>query len=214
MKKIIYGIILLTLSLEFSGCATNRGRVSLEIPQTKEVVQSNNKNIFINSVMDNRIFELKPSKPSIPSLKYGEIHNKEITSLAIARKRNGFGKAIGDILLKDGKTVSEVIKSSTEQALLEKGYKVIKDKSLVTDKTIIVDINVNQFWTWLNMGFWALTISTEIGTDITIKEATTEKKEIIHLTVSDTFQTGAGRNFIEVMQQGLKAYMLEIKTKF
>lgn len=197
-----------------SGCATSRGRISLKKTPIQKIMASNNKSVYIDSVSDKRVFELKPSQPNIPSLKNGGIHNSKIKSHAIARKRNGFGKAMGDILLKDGQTVDSVIKSNTEEALLEKGYKIIHDKNNITKQTIILDININQFWTWINIGFWALRISTEVGTNIHVKQTNNNEQKIIHFTVSDTFQTGAGRNYIEVMQMALKKYRTELKANF
>ncbi|MDB2562672.1 hypothetical protein N9X61_03615 [Sulfurimonas sp.] len=210
--KIITQIMILSLIILMSGCATSRGRIALENSPSTEILKSNNRVVFINSVVDNRIFEIEPSKPSIPSLKNGEINDDNITSLAIARKRNSFGKALGDILLKDGQTVCSIIKSNTEQALLEKGYEIIYNKSRVTNDTIVIDVDVRQFWSWLNIGFWSLTISTEIGADIKVSKK--EKKEMIHLISSDSFQTAMGSNWITVMKQALKNYRLELKSRF
>ncbi len=53
-------------------------------------------------VEDDRKFQDKPASADIPSLK-GEQSNATVEekARAVARKRNGYGKALGDILLKD-----------------------------------------------------------------------------------------------------------------
>jgi len=65
----------------------------------------------------------------------------------------------------------------------------------------------------MNLGFWSLTISNEITTDINIQRATRLHKENISFTVSDTFQTGAGSNFISVTKQALDRYKQELQKR-
>jgi hypothetical protein len=49
-------------------------------------------------VTDQRTFEARPRDASIPSLKEeADLTNRAITVRAIARKRGGFGMALGDI---------------------------------------------------------------------------------------------------------------------
>lgn len=204
---VLFGIVFL------SGCATSRGVVELVTPITKETTLSNGKKVYINSVLDKRLFEYKPKQPNIPSLDPDEQQNNAIKLRAIARKRNTLGKGLGDILLKEGQTVESIIYDSLQQAFIENGYSIIENQQQVTSGTYIVDAKINKFWSWMNPGFWALTLSTEISTDISIKMTSEINKEIINVKVSDTFQTGAESNWVEVMQNALKAYITEVKLK-
>ena len=213
MKLILKILLIGLMILLFSGCAVNRGEVYLQTPQEEQLAQSNGYSVFINSVNDNRVFEVKPRNQSIHSLKPNEKNDASIKARAIARKRNGFGAALGDILLKEGQTVSSVVKSSTEQAFLENGYELIDDKSQVTDKTLIVHIDINKFWSWMNPGFWAITLSSEISTDLTIKDLSQSKSEVISVKYADSFQAASESNWIEVMQKTLKLYISELKQK-
>ena len=112
-KKIINigtSFLILMGIVGFTGCATNRG--TLEVNAQHQYVsnpQSNHK-VYIRNVVDNRVFEASPKEPSTPSLKYSEqITDKLIKERAIARKRNGFGQALGDILLQAGNTVGALL---------------------------------------------------------------------------------------------------------
>jgi hypothetical protein len=124
-----------------------------------------------------------------------------------------FGKGLGDILLNEGQTVESVIHGSLRQAFIESGYIVIENKDNMSKRSQIVEVEVNKFWSWMNPGFWAITLSTEIETDITIKGSGTDKKTI-YVKAADHFQTGVEGNWVSVMNTALKEYISEIKAKF
>ena len=144
-----------------NGCATNRGVIDLAPTQDASTTISSNNvaatapAVYIASIRDARIFALKPSEPSTPSLKDGQIDNPEITLRAIARKRNGYGKALGDILLPEGETVPEVIRDNLVMVLTEKGYRVVATPG---EGASTLDVVVEKFWSWFTPGFWAAKI--------------------------------------------------------
>lgn len=219
MKKIVLRSFLTlafaTSTLLFTGCATKRGEVALQVPAaTKaEVVPSNGKQVYINSVVDKRVFEIKPPEPSIPSLDPSEPQSDAIKARAVGRKRNGYGMALGDILLNENQSVSSVIKDSLKEALMDKGYQVIENKEQVTPQTYIADIKILKFWSWMNMGFLALSISCEIETTVDLKKEGTPEMYSLHVKAADSFQTGMESNYIEVMQKALKEYSAQAKTE-
>lgn len=57
-KLTILIVILMTVTL--TGCATSRGIVSLQLPETTITLEFNGKYIYIESVVDKRIFEEHP----------------------------------------------------------------------------------------------------------------------------------------------------------
>lgn len=219
MKKIVLKSFLTlafaTSALFFTGCATKRGEVALQVPAaTKaEVAPSNGKQVYINSVVDKRIFEVKPPEPSIPSLDPSEAQSDAIKARAVGRKRNGYGMALGDILLNENQSVSSVIKDSLKEALMGKGYQVIENKEQITPQTYIADVKILKFWSWMNMGFWALSISCEIETDVDLKQEGAPNSYNLHVKVADSFQTGMESNYIEMMQKALKEYSAQAKTE-
>ena len=196
-----------------TGCATSRGFISLAIPTSDNVTTSTGVEVYIHSVVDKRIFEEAPKTPNIPSLDPSEPQDERTKLRAIARKRNTFGKGLGDILLKEGQTIESVIHDSLRQAFVESGYNVIENKDNTSQRSQIVDVEVNKFWSWMNPGFWAITLSTEIETNISIKGNDADKKTI-YVKVADHFQTGVEGNWVSVMNAALKAYISEIKAKF
>jgi len=196
-----------------SGCATSRAIIDVPMPASGEVSKSNGKEIYINSVTDLRVFEVKPPVPSTPSLDPSEEQGDKIKQRAIARKRSGYGMGLGDILLPEGKTVESLITAALKQAFIEKGYSVLNKKEQITDNAYIADVKINKLWSWMNPGFLAITLSTEITTDIVIKNNEVTDEKNISVKISDNFQTGVESNYVEVMQSALTAYITELKLK-
>lgn len=129
-----------------AGCATNRAEVDVLRPgDTQTPAPSNGKKVYISAV-DDRVFQIKPSSSDIPSLKYDEIDDKSITERAIARKRNNFNMAIGDVLLPEGRTVSELVGNAVATAYRQAGYEVVSspDARDVSE----VKVNIIEFWSW------------------------------------------------------------------
>ncbi|PAA26114.1 flagellar biosynthesis protein [Pseudomonas fragi] len=129
-----------------AGCATNRAEVDvLRSGDTQTPAPSNGKKVYISAV-DDRVFQIKPSSSDIPSLKYDEIDDKSITERAIARKRNNFNMAIGDVLLPEGRTVSELVGNAVATAYRQAGYEVVSspDARDVSE----VKVNIIEFWSW------------------------------------------------------------------
>ena len=169
--------------------------------------------MFINLPKDNRIFEVAPGEPNIPSLDPSENSGDSIKARAIGRKRNGFGKALGDILLPEGQTVATLTMASIRQAFQAKGYSVIDDKDKISSKTYVVDTDLQKFWSWMNPGFWAITLSTEISAGIDIKRAGDSEHKSVSVKASDTFQTGVESNWSEVMKSAQKMFADDLKNK-
>lgn len=201
-------------ALFFSGCATKRGEVALQVPTAKtEVAPSNGKQIYINSVVDKRVFEFKPAAPSTPSLDPSEAQNDVIKARAVGRKRNAYGMALGDILLNENQSVNSVVKNALAEALQAKGYQVLDNKDQVSPQTYIVDVKILKFWSWMNPGAFAITLSCEIETKIDLKKEGSPENHTIHVKAADTYGAGFESNYIEIMQKALQKYIEEAKTE-
>lgn len=210
-KLSIFPVLMIILFL--TGCASSRSVIDIPLPLSEKTSKSNGKEIYINSVTDERLFQIKPAEPNIPSLDPSEVQGDTIKLRAIARKRNSYGMAFGDILLIEGKTVNTLIDASLRQAFIESGYKVIISKEQITNNTYIVDAKINKLWSWMNPGFLAITLSTDISTSIAIENSNMVDKKIITVKASDTFQSASESNWREVMQDALKTYITELKLK-
>lgn len=66
----------------------------------------------------------------------------------------------------------------------------------------------------MNPDFWAITLSTEIATDITVKTANDGDKKTVFVKAADHFQTGVEGNWQSVMNSALTDYISEVKEKF
>ncbi|GHU26517.1 hypothetical protein AGMMS50256_03940 [Betaproteobacteria bacterium] len=203
----------LSCLLLLGGCATSRSVLDIPPPASKAVSASAGKEVLVTSVSDRRRFEANPSSPSIPSLDPGENQSADIKARAVGRKRNTFGKALGDILLKEGQTVETLTATSIRQAFAEKGYKLIDRKEQATKNTVFVEAAVDKFWSWLNISFSALTLNTEIASELSLKSAEKTTTTTVSVKASDNYQTGMEENWIEVINKALRAYVDELKTK-
>jgi hypothetical protein len=215
MKK--SSVITLTILIAFmtlTGCATNRGIVRLQLPESTVNVGQNGKAVYIESVTDKRIFQKEPKTQDIPSLGFGgsDAATEAIKKRAIARKRNGFGKAMGDILLKEGQTVETVIAATLKQAFSETGYKIIPAEENITNDTIIVKATIQKFWAYMTPGFWAITLSSDISTDIEMI-SNGNQQETITVHSDGKYQFGSGANWLEIIDLSIKKYISEVKNK-
>jgi len=196
-----------------SGCATSRWVVSLPTPTSDKPTVSNGIDVYIHSVVDKRTFEVAPRSPDIPSLDPSEPQSDAIRSRAIARKRNTFGKALGDILLQEGQTVESLIHDALRQTLVANGYTVVETDTNLPQSSHTVDVHISKFWSWMNPGFWAITLSTEIATDITVKDGDSWGNQTISVKASDTFQTAAEDNWLSVLKIALNDYLSAARVK-
>ena len=211
-KEFVHFLLLsLFILILFSGCATNRGIVDISVDAP--INPDSGKIVKIAAVRDARKFELKPDIPSIPSLKGGEINDPSITSRAIARKRNGYGKALGDILLPEGKTVSQVVEKALIKAFRESGYKVVSETDVEYAEAIPVEADIEQFWAYFEPGFWV--IALHFDADITLAGEITPLKEGCSIKVSEKQrgQMADTRAWKSIFNQGMKVLVIEFQKQ-
>jgi len=147
-------------ALLLSGCAITRSTIDVTVAQAQTAPTTAYASITM--VRDARRFEASPRNPSVPSLQDPEeIKNPAITSRAIARKRGGFGAALADILLPEGRTVEQVVREAATTALREKGYAVVDERSPDRAKAVPVQLVIQQFWSWFSPGLVAVSVEFE-----------------------------------------------------
>lgn len=168
------------------GCATSRSEIDIGVPvaQAGQVASSNGKRVSITAV-DERKFELKPKEADIPSLKNGEINDSSITQRAVARKRNGYGMGLGDVLLPSGRKVSELIRDAVAEAYTQAGYEVVTDAA--TPGASAVKVRVVEFWSWMRPSALSilvnnkskLLIETDGGVATEVTTLKTESRQMV-----------------------------------
>jgi len=157
MKTVVGALVLAWL---LAGCAATRS--TLDVPVTQAPPPPTRGFVRLTEVKDVRRFEAAPSNPSVPSLQNPQdIGNASITSRAVARKRGGFGQAMADILLPEGRTVEQLVREAATRALAERGYAVVDEKSPQSGKALPLQIDIQQFWSWFSPGFLQISLEFE-----------------------------------------------------
>lgn len=190
MKRIICATSALVVLVLLGGCATTRGYTRLAVPQPTAVVSPDpDKVVVIDNVQDAREFQVDPGDPSIPSLKSGAQYQLDAShrGIAIGRKRNTWGRAMGDWVLEDGQTVESLTRELVATTLRSLGYTVGDAGSAVAGPQH-VNVVINQFWAWFTPGFWTATIEAKVKTHIQFSGPAGDKALDV---------TGYGRNQIQ-----------------
>jgi len=134
-----------------SACAFSRSEIT--IPSEASTQPAAGVAVVV-SPTDARRFEAAPPKPSIPSLKEpSQINDPQITSRAVARKRNGYGAALGDVLLAPPQTVASLVGSAVTAGLRDSGYRVLEPNDPAYASAPKVNVRIVEFWSWVTPGF-------------------------------------------------------------
>ena len=148
-----------------AGCATGRTVIDLPAPPASPRAASIAQAVRIRAVSDDRVFEDTPRQADVPSLT--EPASKapaDLRAHAVARKRNGYGLAQGDVVLSERADLREVMRTQVASALAQVGYRVDDRDPLALD----VDVHVRKFWLWLQPGLMVGVIRSSIVADVMI----------------------------------------------
>ena len=215
-KKTLFILLSLLCIIALTGCATNRGYLGIRVP-AGTLTNPNGKQVYIRAIIDNRQFQDNPKSPEIPSLGFGGLAKAtpEMKSRAIARKRNSYGKALGDIMLNEDQTVQSVIYEATSNSLYSLGYDVVNNAKEAKSDAIVVDISIDKFWAWFRPGFWTLSLESEITTLNTVTTLKKDNPIIITATSRNSCQLANEANwektFRLVVDDFIEKAMLELK---
>ncbi len=195
-----------------TGCAANRLEISIGVPAADNPNTGHYAKVL--EVRDLRRFETNPSNPSRESLaEADQIDNPAITSRAIARKRNTFGQALGDVALVPGKTVSGVVAEAARKALRDKGYAVVETGSPNFGDALQLSIDVEHFWSWFRPGFWSLEMTAESDVVLQGEELLGALPQTVHGGAVINVQSAFDSNWQEVGLKGLDDLVEEMKGK-
>lgn len=204
--RLAVGIAALTM---LAGCATSRSEVDVNVAAlsaNQAVAPSNGKKVLISTV-DERVFQIDPRSPDTPSLKNDEVTDKSITERAIARKRNGYGKGLGDVLLPSGRTVSQLVNESVAAAYKQAGYQVVTDPS--APDAAAVKVHIVEFWSWFTPGFFSVDVSNKSHLRIeapgaTVLNVVTRKNESMQAVTEGDWKKITKAGLQEVSRETLK----------
>jgi hypothetical protein len=160
-----------------------------------------------------RRFEIRPQQPSTPSLMDDAISNDALRVRAIARKRNGYGQALGDVLLPEGQSVSSLTASALTRSFREAGYRVVTANDPDYANAVPVTARVEKLWAWFNPGFWALAL--ESNYDITVNAALPALQESPKFTgqVRNTMQIATADDWSVIITKALEDLSSRLNEK-
>jgi len=211
LRTAILGFALLWLLSGATGCATSRGVLDVKIPSTTNPTSGDAYKIV--DVRDSRVFELKPSSPSIPSLKNGEISDSAITSRAIARKRNGYGMAMGDILLPEGGTVQDLTRQAIARAFRESGLRVVSTGDPLWESAKPIEADILTLWAWMTPGFWILSLDFDMRVRIRTALGAFREGEETHGAIQLKTQGAGTKQWLNTITKGLEAFNLDLTQR-
>ena len=210
MTKILKGMFLAAVIFILTGCVSSRG-LKIVVPQ-ETIVKSNGIQVYIRTVSDNREFQIRPSSPDIPSFgSKKDIGNPMIKCRAIGRQRNGYGKAMRNIFLDENQKIEGVIYEAVKSSLYSLGYEVTDSKDQAKPDALVMDITIDKFWSWVNIGAWTLRIDTHIKTTISL--ASVAKQLIIEGNAQNHCQAGSSANWRKSIKLAIDDYILKAKDK-
>ncbi|MGO2132115.1 MAG: hypothetical protein ACTH3D_04345 [Halomonas sp.] len=207
MKKTLVALTILMV-LVLQGCATSRSVIDIHAPAEHVNTQVNDPSrpsLYIRQVIDKRQFQDAPNSADIPSLGFegASAATEDIKARAVGRKRNGYGKALGDILLPEGTTVTDLVQAAAAEGFEKAGWQVVNNANSSQDVTT-VDIEVTRFWTWFQPGFWSLALNTDIETEFGISDQ--HHISPIHVHNRDKMQVALDSDWKKSTELALEQY--------
>jgi hypothetical protein len=201
------------LALTVSACAASRSVIDVTLPE-EAAPAGNGPYVKIVEISDLRKFEVNPKDPSLPSLgDAAEIKDAKLTSRAVARKRNGYGMAMGDVVLPEGKNVVDIVRSATRTALQEKGYTVVDAGSPNYDSALPLAVYVEQFWAWFTPGFWQITLQFDSRLALKSEALVQNSPTTVNGKASATAAAAFESTWTEVIRSGINDLTARIKER-
>ena len=65
-------------------------------------------------------------------------------------------------------------------ALRDAGYNV-RTTAVGDAPVLVIDVQIKKFWAWLNPGFWAITVNTDIATDMKLSTDANSTEVSVHV---------------------------------
>jgi len=201
----IYGLAVSILA----GCAAGRTTVDVSAPQGKN--PATGKYVRIDSVQDKRTFTVAPPSADMASLDPAEDSGDASEARAIGRKRNSYGKALGDVVLPEGKTVSGLVESALATGFQEAGYIVVKQDDPNFAAATPVTAQIIDFWAWFQPGFWSISTNQKSELQLSGDVGALHGEQTVKTRVSESKQVVVASDWQEIVEKGLSAITLRTK---
>lgn len=178
----------------------------LSIPVHETTATDSTTTVFVREVHDARRFEDKPPQPRTPSLKGGaSLATADVKARAVARKRNTYGKALGDILLEGDRTVTDLVRELVETGLRSGGYEIVLAETASAEDTA-VDVRIDEFWAWFTPGFWSVSMEAVIDTTVTMISGDDRREFVVEAYGINRGQSNRKGNWVEAYRRSFIDY--------
>lgn len=216
LKTLARPALVLLLALLSTACATTRGEMALNVPTAGEAVAADARAVVIEVVEDQREFQVDPRDPSIPSLKKGDAYelDAEGRKKAIARKRNGYGMAMGDILLEGDQTVETITRDLVAKGLAERGFRVVAAGEAAPDGAIRMRVGIREFWAWFSPGFWSVSMEAKMKIRFDVTDAVGSRRFEVSAYGINKGQSGREGNWLVAYDRAFEDYLAKQRTGF
>jgi hypothetical protein len=207
--------IAIALGSSLSACAIDRSVVAIKPPSAATPAAATPAKVAakITDIRDLRRFEVNPGNPSMPSLgDANEVQDPKFTSRAIGRKRNGYGMAMGDVMLPDNTNVASLVRDAATRALQEKGYRVVDQASPDFNVALPLAIDIEQFWAWVQLGFFEGAMNFEARTNLS-GPLVDQNPAVVNATHRKMVGAAFESYWIEVVENGLVDLVEKMKAR-
>jgi hypothetical protein len=194
----------------FAGCAVGRGTVDVPMPQGTN--PATGKYVRIDSVQDKRTFTVSPPQADMASLDPDQDNSDASKARAIGRKRNTYGKALGDVVLPEGKTVSGLVEGAVATGFQEAGYVVVKQGDPNFAAAAPVSAEVIDFWAWFQPGFWSVTVNHKSQVQLSGDVGGLHGTQTVKTRVSESEQAVTSKDWRDIVAKGLAAITEQTKA--
>jgi hypothetical protein len=166
---------------------------------TPERGKEDGRKVCIRKITDAREFEDRPAKAETPSLAAGKENTDEKTrQRAVARVRDGYGKARSNVFLGADEDVMKVMRRVIGDGLAAQGFALVEEGKADKD-TQMLDVSIQKFWGWIDInagggftGSGTMTMTADIETELTFAEGGLKEKKKVPISVRSEARLGIG----------------------
>lgn len=205
-----FGVVMLVFVALSTGCATSRDIVPLQVDAGINPEQGPALRIAIAE--DARRFISSPPKPSTPSMMDDNLTDPALRARAVARKRNAYGMALGDVILPEGQTVASIISSALTRSFREAGFRVMASGTANAEQAIPVTIRIDKFWAWMTPGFWSIALESEYDVMVTAPRTITPPQLRLSGQVRDTMQLATSDDWAIIVTKSINDLARQLKA--
>ena len=197
------------LALTLAGCALGRSEVDVAVPPAPAA--ATRQAVTIIEIRDLRPFAINPGRPELPSLaSEAEIADSALKARTIGRTRNAYNMRLGDVVLPEGQTVSNLVRGAVSAALRAKGYAVVDDAA--APGVLPLSVDIEQFWAWFEPGLLMVSLEFDSRLRIYGRNIMLDRTPLfVRGRASADGSAATRRAWQRLVQQGLDNLVLKIE---